>query len=186
AGTRLVKTCDASQGIRAVGVLDGSALFIVRRGFPSSELWRTDGTDAGTEKVQDITPAPNMLPVLGPAGGRIYFNGYDVDHGVELWSMQRPTAPVFVRGSAWSAGFKNHLDATGAGDGAYGYRVDDQGGGDVLPWVNVNEVVVRLPPAATASGMPPPGMVTFQSQRGVAYTVTRVDPVPGDPRAFAF
>ena len=29
-------------------------------------------------------------------------------------------------------------------------------------------------------------MVTFQSQRGVAYAVTRVDPVAGDPRAFTF
>jgi ELWxxDGT repeat protein len=183
-GTRLVKSFPGARGIRGIRVLDGYVLFGVRGNFPGETLWRTDGTDAGTEPLLDFGTS-NLPAVFEPAGDRVFFNGADAEHGVELWSMQRPTpAQVFVRGSAWSAAFKQSLDD--AGDGAYGFRVGDQGAGGVLPWVNVNEVVVRLAEAPLVAGTPSPAMVAFQSQRGLAYAVTQVRAVPGDPKAFVF
>jgi len=101
--------------------------------------------------------------------------------------MPRPgVAEVFVRGSTWSEGFKGSLQSAGVGDDAYGYRVDDNGARDVLPWVNLNQVVVRLASPPVIAGLPAPGTVQFQSQRGAAYAVTRVESVAGDPRAFVF
>jgi hypothetical protein len=147
--------------------------------FPDGVLWRTDGTEAGTAAVADVG-----APGLG-ASDRIYFAGTDPQHRAELWSMPRgPAAGVFVRGSAWASGFKSDLDAAGLGDVRYGYRVD-KGAGAVLPWVNMDEVVVGLG-TIPVGGAPTPGMVSIQSQRGVNYSVTRVEPVPDDPRVFVF
>jgi hypothetical protein len=168
---------------RALGAADGFFYFEQTKSvgsFPDGVLWRTDGTEAGTAAVADVG-----APGLGVAGDRSYFAGTDPQHGAELWSLPRP-AGAFVRGSAWSPAFKSAFDATGLGDAAYGYRVDDKGAGDALPWINVNELVVRLPATPAAPGAPGPATVTFQSQRGVNYAVTRVDPVAGDPRAFVF
>ena len=51
------------------------------------ELWRTDGTAGGTERVADICPgpcsaAPESLTALG---GRIFFSAFDGVTGRELW-----------------------------------------------------------------------------------------------------
>jgi hypothetical protein len=52
---------------------------------------------------------------------------------------------VFVSGSAWTAAFKDHLQAQDLGDATFGYRVP---GGpqqlDVLPWSNVDQLTVRF------------------------------------------
>ena len=51
------------------------------------ELWRTDGTAAGTKLLKDIDPG---LASSGPRymtriGKFVYFNANDGDHGAELW-----------------------------------------------------------------------------------------------------
>jgi ELWxxDGT repeat protein len=184
AGTRRVAALSSDVSTRAVGVADGVFYFEQTKAvgsFPDGVLWRTDGTEAGIAAVADVGAAG-----LGVAGDRIYFAGTDPQHRAELWSMPRgPAAGVFVRGSAWTSGFKNDLNADGLGDAAYGYRVD-KGASAILPWVNVDEVVVGLAAIPPVGGAPTPGMVSFQSQRGVNYTVTRVEPVPGDARVYVF
>lgn len=61
--------------------------FIARDEAHGAELWRSDGTAAGTFMVRDISPgssgsAPYGLTV---AYGVVYFNAYDSLHGTELW-----------------------------------------------------------------------------------------------------
>lgn len=58
------------------------------------ELWKTDGTSAGTEMVMDIAPgAPSSSPQeLTVFQGKLYFTVNDQVHGRELW-VTDGTAP---------------------------------------------------------------------------------------------
>lgn len=54
------------------------------------QLWRTDGTPSGTVLVRNFgTKGLGSFFVLG---GRLYFPGYDPEHGVELWSSDGSTS----------------------------------------------------------------------------------------------
>jgi type 1 glutamine amidotransferase len=59
-------------------------------------------------------------------------------------SVSPTISAVYVRGSTWTADFKTYLEGRGLGDDVYGYRVDDRLASDVVPWTNVNEVVLRF------------------------------------------
>ncbi len=52
------------------------------------ELWRTDGTPAGTVLVRDIAPGlrSSGIASLTAAGETLYFTADDGEHGVELWT----------------------------------------------------------------------------------------------------
>jgi ELWxxDGT repeat protein len=57
------------------------------------ELWRSDGTDAGTLLVADIAPVPDPDPSQGgpseptSIGGALFFAADDGVHGRELWAI---------------------------------------------------------------------------------------------------
>ena len=103
-----------------------------------------------------------------------------------------PTAPatggsvaeVYVRGSAWTSAFKTYVEGQGLGDDVYGYRVDNKTGDQaVLPWTNMNEIVLRYSAPPTGGGIPQPGTVTLTGDRaGGNYTVTAVNQL--DPQTF--
>jgi ELWxxDGT repeat protein len=66
------------------------------RGF---ELWRTDGTAAGTVIVRDANPGPGSGDPrdLVAVGGRLWFSAQDSVHGRELWTSdgtRKGTRPV--------------------------------------------------------------------------------------------
>jgi ELWxxDGT repeat protein len=176
AGTRLVHTFARGTTLTAPSAIDGLVYFTA-----GSQLWRTDGTDAGTVLVQDV-PASNLVP----AGGAILFTGSDPAHGTELWAMPRDATEVYVRGSAWADSFKSYVQDNSLGADGYGYRVNAAHPPTVLPWVNIDQVIVRLP-LNQIGGMPGPCMLSIQSQRGApAFVATAVNPVAGDPQAFVF
>ncbi len=66
-------------GAGALAALDGVALFFTA----GNELWRTDGTAAGTRFVKALPRAPLLDPVR--LGERIYFPASDARFGAELW-----------------------------------------------------------------------------------------------------
>jgi ELWxxDGT repeat protein len=67
--------------------VNGVAYFPVSDGVHGLELWRSDGTGAGTRLVHDICPgACSGLPRwLTVAGTTLYFSADDGAHGPELW-----------------------------------------------------------------------------------------------------
>ena len=103
------------------------------------ELWRTDGTPAGTWAITDLSQRPGWHTLWSPVatmGGLLYFAANDGLHGVELWSADPNSAAPSSRlvadicpGPCWSVlGFLQ----------AVGRRLFFQAGGflDPRPWTS--------------------------------------------------
>ncbi|MFM8893398.1 MAG: ELWxxDGT repeat protein, partial [Planctomycetia bacterium] len=79
----------------------GSTLFFVADdGVNGSELWKSDGTTAGTVLVKDIEPgsfgaSPTSLTAVG---NTLYFRAYTATNGHELWKSDgTATGTVLVK-----------------------------------------------------------------------------------------
>lgn len=88
----------------------GGLLFFNARGAGGRELWKSDGTTAGTQPVADIRPGiygsdPRNLYA---ANGKLYFSADDGTHGFEIWTSD---------GTA--AGTQMVVDLTGDGLSSY-------------------------------------------------------------------
>lgn len=72
--------------------------FIAGDGIHGHELWRTDGTAAGTALVVDLCPGACPGAIEGPvvAGDRLYFVGDDGAHGRELFASDGTAAGTIL------------------------------------------------------------------------------------------
>ena len=78
----------------------GSDLFLVTRdpGRANLELWKTNGTTAGTARLANLGPSDGQLRQLTNVDGMLYFRGYDATEGSELWkSNGTVSGTVLVR-----------------------------------------------------------------------------------------
>ncbi|MEO0687491.1 MAG: ELWxxDGT repeat protein, partial [Cyanobacteria bacterium J06649_11] len=58
----------------------------LEEGTLDTELWKSDGTDAGTVLVKDINPNDSSNPdLLADVGGTLFFSAEDGTSGRELW-----------------------------------------------------------------------------------------------------
>ncbi|MFN8521328.1 MAG: ELWxxDGT repeat protein, partial [Chloroflexota bacterium] len=83
-----------SSSPRDFVVLDGIVYFSAGDGTHGRELWRTDGTGAGTRMVKDIRPGtrgsnPGSFIVFRD---RVFFAASDGTHGGELWRTDGTSA----------------------------------------------------------------------------------------------
>ncbi len=68
--------------------------------FGGYELWKSDGTEAGTVRVKDINPGPpESYPInLTNVSGTLYFHANDGTNGRELWKTDgTPAGTVLVK-----------------------------------------------------------------------------------------
>ena len=149
---------DLEQSVAAAGP---SALFFLvpvsSPGFPTNELWRSDGTPAGTASVQSLLPADTDVEGLWPAGDRVVLDVRSTDYTEHLWVTDGTPA-----GTRRIADFDQPLTF-------FGFAVPAVLGSLVLfraaePVAGVElwaaEVGADLPPPPPPPSLPPPAAPT--------------------------
>jgi ELWxxDGT repeat protein len=68
--------------------VNGTLFFRAYEPSSGGELWKSDGTEAGTALVKDIFPGSDWSfpEQLTSVDGMLFFQAYDPTNGVELWS----------------------------------------------------------------------------------------------------
>ena len=96
-------------------------LFMAWEAATGDELWVTDGTAAGTQRLTDVVPgsADAEIDHLTRVGDRLLFGARDEVLGVELFSLPIASyggwvAEPFGLGCAGSSGFAPQIDAAGS------------------------------------------------------------------------
>jgi ELWxxDGT repeat protein len=74
-------------------VLNGKLYFGADDSVNGKELWRSDGTEAGTELVKDINPGPDGSYLYGiNVNGALFFVANDGNHGYQIWKSDGTAA----------------------------------------------------------------------------------------------
>jgi ELWxxDGT repeat protein len=76
-----------------LGILNGQIVFLGGDPVTGGELWKTDGTESGTQLVMDIRPGGSSNPVgFQTWNEQAYFSADDGIHGRELWKTDGTSA----------------------------------------------------------------------------------------------
>jgi ELWxxDGT repeat protein len=190
AGTAVLKTFPSdAPGASPSNLTNFAGKLFFNATYPG-ELWQSDGTPDGTQQVMEIPAGVSSAPILAPSGGRLFFDGVDTTHGMELWKLELPgtiSGSVFVDvnhdgrrepGEPNLPGVTVYLDANGNGqlDPGEFQAATDSGGNYAFFNVPAGTYTVRQVPAAGYALTAPLGY----SAQVVAGDVVESGPVFGD------
>lgn len=96
-----INPVNGGHNIFDLTIFNNMVYFFANDNVHGIELWRSDGTAAGTVMVKDILPGSsssyptynfNNLPTMFVMCGKLFFNANDSIHGQELWMSDGTTA----------------------------------------------------------------------------------------------
>ena len=104
-------------------------------GLNGTELWTSDGTEAGTAMVKDLAPGTesSMPSRLAAFGGRVYFNAKSTTSALELWRSDGTAAGTSVWNDAWPGGNSGDPDKLTV-SGGFLYYTANNGPSGVELW----------------------------------------------------
>lgn len=161
AGTKMVNDINPGGGsgvrnnpfkAKAVGDV---LFFAANDGATGLELWKTDGSEAGTKIVMDLNGADDGLDInrqnFFAANGLLYFMAYNANNELELWSTDGTADKTMALTSLlqsggtvnYGAGFEFYkgelfFSATNGVDGAELWKIDSVSGNAVM-LKNINQ-----------------------------------------------
>jgi len=113
--------------------INGTAFFVANDGAHGNELWKSDGTTAGTVLVKDIDPTFSSSPQnLTNVNGALFFTANDGIRGGELWKSDGTAAGTVlvkdIRPGSFSDPPYNLTNMNGtlyfwADDGTHGFEL---------------------------------------------------------------
>lgn len=115
-----------------IAILNGVAFFAANDGADGFELWRSDGTAAGTVMVKDIQPGTSgSFPTFfAEYNGLLYFRADD-GTGAELWRTDGTTAGTQMVDNINPSGASNPASLTVAGGWLYFSATDGVSGAEL-------------------------------------------------------
>ena len=195
----IVSVSAAALGLETTAALPGGA-WIAAAGTSSADLsGRTDGRGSFSRTFDKFaTLRLTAEPTYGGLGfekwvdeqGRLLSSSPHLAVTLDRNRVVRPiyaratpiVTAVFARGTAWRPDFKSYLAGQSSGHHDFGFRADNLAPGATLPWINLNEVVVRYSGPPAGGGIPQPGSVLLDGLVS-DYAVTGVTQI--DPQTFA-
>jgi ELWxxDGT repeat protein len=146
--------------------VNSTVYFDATDGSHGFQLWKSDGTSAGTVMVKAINPTGNSTPSnLTNVNGELYFSATDGTHGVQLWKSDGTAAGTVMVKAINTAGSSSPTDlvnvngelffsATDGADGFELWKSDGTAGGTVM--------VKDISPGPTGSS--PSGLVNVNGE----------------------
>jgi ELWxxDGT repeat protein len=121
-----------------------TVFFAANDGVHGSELWKTNGTSAGTVVVKDVAPGGygSYPAYLTNVNGTLFFTAPDGPHGTVLWKSNGTAAGTLVVADISPAfsllGHRNLTNVNGtlflsANDGVHGQELWKSNGTPALP-----------------------------------------------------
>ena len=140
----------------------GILYFTADDGSNGQELWKSDGTEAGTVMVKDINEAGDSAPEgLTEAGGDLFFSADDGSNGRELWKSDGTASGTKIVKNLNGAADTYVLEFTAVGDTLF-YSADDGSTGQELWMSDGTEAGTEMVRDINAAGDSSPGrLVAF-------------------------
>ena len=97
-----------------VASVNGTLFFQANDGSSGEELWKSDGTSAGTVMVKDIANGGSSFPrELTNVNGTLFFRASDgIANGPELWKSDGTTAGTVMVKDIRSGGLGTRIEKT--------------------------------------------------------------------------
>jgi ELWxxDGT repeat protein len=113
--------------ITQLTAVEGLLFFASSDAEHGTELWRSDGTEAGTFRVKDVAPgtASSAPAIAGAVNGTLYFTANDGLHGVELWKSDGTEAGTMLVDDIGPGTFSSNPQNFAVADGKLWFAAND-------------------------------------------------------------